>query len=406
LYRHWLVFVLLSIAVIMVPACGGGAKQGNKVTTLMPISTPSQTSASTTSAPSEPVKIGAITSWSGPAAMSGIMLGEPIIKMVEKQVRDMGGILGGRGVQVVRFDNYASVPRAQAGVKKLVLDDKVSAIVWGGVNEEEIAVVADTAEESRVLFVAVGPVANPEKHRFTVSGTFECRYMEDMINLTLKAFKARTIAILADGSLNASTMLTNIKKDLQEYGVEIIDERYVPSLTNDYVSYLTQIKSEEPDVLFLDFGISEPVISIARQIMEFKQSGGWCDTKIVTFSGAESAVNSPGAQGWYLLTPWILGLDYPGSRKYVNDYQVMFGKQPLASQIYYYNCIWTAIHAIELAGTDTDLVKIAATVRSGKLEWDTPMGHAHYKLDGSSGLHPVLACIKDGKLVPVPLTGQ
>jgi ABC-type branched-subunit amino acid transport system substrate-binding protein len=188
--------------------------------------------------------------------------------------------------------------------------------------------------------------------------------------------------------------------------VEIVYEVQLPDSTTDYISYLTQIKSEEPNILFLDFSTSEKLISIAKQITVFEQSGGWGDTKIVTFSGAESAMGLAGAQGWYLWTPWILGLDYPGSQKYVNDYQGMYGKQPLASQIYYYNCIWTAIHAIELAGTDTDLVKIAAAVRSGKLEWDTPMGHAHYTLDGSSGLQPLLACIEDGKLVPVPLPEQ
>jgi len=109
----------------------------------------------------------------------------------------------------------------------------------------------------------------------------------------------------------------------------------------------------------------------------------------------------PGTQGWYLWTIWIPGLDNPGSVKFVNDYQAMFGKQPIANEVYYYNCLWTAIYAIKLAGTDTDLVKIAQAARSGNLEWDTPMGHAHYMPDGSTGLRPVVTQIVDGKLVLV-----
>jgi len=74
-----------------------------------------------------------------------------------------------------------------------------------------------------------------------------------------------------------------------------------------------------------------------------------------------------------------------------------------ATQVYYYKCLWTAIYAIKLAGTDIDLVKIAEAVRSGKLEWDTPMGHAHYMPGGSSGLRPVMAHIEGGQLVPATI---
>jgi len=60
-----------------------------------------------------------------------------------------------------------------------------------------------------------------------------------------------------------------------------------------------------------------------------------------------------------------------------------------------------AHYTLELAGTDTDLVKIAEAARSGKLEWDAPQGRAHYTADGDSNLMPVFARIENKILVPV-----
>jgi len=97
LKRYLLILVALSLLVLLVPSCGGGGKK--TVTTLTPTSIPTVTPVSTPT-PLGSVKIGAITSWSGPAAISGLALADPIVKLVEKQVKDMGGILGGRDVQV------------------------------------------------------------------------------------------------------------------------------------------------------------------------------------------------------------------------------------------------------------------------------------------------------------------
>ena len=65
---------------------------------------------------------------------------------------------------------------------------------------------------------------------------------------------------------------------------------------------------------------------------------------------------------------WVPGLTYLGALKCQNDYQAMFNTLPTATQVYYYNGLWTAIYAVILAGTDTDLEKIAYLARfSGQL---------------------------------------
>jgi len=110
----------------------------------------------------------------------------------------------------------------------------------------------------------------------------------------------------------------------------------------------------------------------------------------------------PGAEGWVVATAWHPSQDDPVSLQFKEDFEAVNGKSPQDLHVYFYNTLWTAIHAIELAGTD-DPVDIARAARSGSLEFDTPMGKAHFDTNGESDLRNVYVQIqKGGVIVPFP----
>src|SRR4030042_256645 len=124
------VFSTLSLLLLIVLAgCGGGGEKTSIPTvTQMPTATPPTAATPTavptltampTNIPSGPVKIGAITSWSGPTAMSGLYYADRNIKLVEWQVKQTGGILGGREVKFIKYDDRSSVAESVAGGKKI-----------------------------------------------------------------------------------------------------------------------------------------------------------------------------------------------------------------------------------------------------------------------------------------------
>ena len=138
--RRWLVvFVVLSLLLlVLLPACGGG--EGEKTPTPTPIqtatvaptATPTTTAtASTTPTSTRPVKIGTIQPWSGPMAMAGVFT-DQTIAVVEWQVKNMGGILGGREVRFIKGDDRGVVAESAAQAKKLILEDKVTILTQGG----------------------------------------------------------------------------------------------------------------------------------------------------------------------------------------------------------------------------------------------------------------------------------
>jgi len=416
LRKYWLLLVVLSLLALLVPACGKEEKTPTSTSaatamptlTVTPGPTPTATTMPTQTAtpaptPTGPVKIGAILPWSGPMAMTGL-LADPVIKLVEKQVKDMGGILGGREVKVVKYDSRGTVAEAIAGATKLLKEDKVSALVYGGASGADNIAVSDFAEANHILYVDYAGLPELAEKKFTVTGmtTWDEPYVAEY-DFTNKVLKPKTAAILASDLTDSHEHGQGYKEGVEPAGTKIVYEEYTTVGTADFTPYLTKIKYAKPDVLLLFYQPSESYLAIAKQIMEL---GGWGDIEVLGTAAAEQSAKLPGAQGWYVFVLWLPGLPYPGAVKFQQDFQVMYGRMPSSVQVYFYNPLWTAIHAIDLAGTDTDLEKIAQTARSGKLEWDTPMGHAHYTPQGDAGLHLTVAHVEGGKLVLLQTPGQ
>ena len=124
-------------------------------------------------------------------------LADPIIKLVEKQVNDMGGILGGREVNVIKYDNRASVAEAISGATKLLYDDNVSALVFGGVSGAEMQAVSAFAEEHRILYVAFGGLEEIAERKFSVNVTLSATgYAKELVDATNKVLKPKKVAFL------------------------------------------------------------------------------------------------------------------------------------------------------------------------------------------------------------------
>ena len=336
-------------------------------------------------------------------AMSGLVIADPIIKLVEQQVKDMGGILSGREVKFINYDSRANVAEAQAGCIRLLFQDKVSALAVGGVTGAEQMAVMDFAEENKIFFASIfEPVTEKlAEYKFTVNATVSnSEYSRVETEIAIKLLKPKRVAVLVDDQASMLAFTETCKNVLEAAGINIIYENHVPLDAVDFLPYLTKIKYEKPDVLILNISSNQGMIIIAKQIMEL---GGWGNIQVIAYPSADSALKFPGADGWYIMIAWFPGLTYPGAVKFEKDYQAMYGKLPTGNHVYFYNPLWTAICAIELAGTDTDLVKIAQAARSGNLKWETPIGPAHFTSEGDSSLRYNIGHAESEMLVPVTM---
>jgi len=292
-----------------------------------------------------------------------------------------------------------SVAESSAGALKLILDDKVSALTLGGNSEGELLAVAGVAEEKQVLFCALSEV-RMENLKFTINaGSPTKGFSDTQMVIATDIIKPKTAAILLS-DIDSMRLLAEYKEpQLEAADIKLVYKQIAPQDTVDFSSYLTRIKYEKPDVLFLDLNNQESYIVIAKQMLEL---GGWDDIKVVAITSGAAAVNQPGAQGWYLATRWYPGLQNPGALKFEKDYQAMFGRLPSPNAVYFYDPVSIAIKAIELAGT-SDPIKVAEAAFSGNLEWDAPEGHIRFGEDGSSNMTMNMSRIENKTVVPVSI---
>ena len=184
---------------------------------------------------------------------------------------------------------------------------------------------------------------------------------------------------------------------LEAAGIKVVYSQFTDPTTSDFTPYLTKIKYANPDVMVMSF-LSEGFVTVAKQMMEL---GGWGNIKVLCYPGAILASRQTGAKGWNVMVSWYPGRDYPASQKFVEEFQAVNGKAPDSNHVYYYLCLWTVIHAMELAGTD-DPVAVAQAARSGNLEWDTPAGISHISTKGESDLsYSAVQVQEGGKLTPI-----
>jgi ABC-type branched-subunit amino acid transport system substrate-binding protein len=413
--------VLALVLVLIVPilvACGKEKVQTRSSTptiTATPIAVPTATPAATpgvtqtataTPTSTEPVKIGAIMPWSGPMAVSG-MLADQIIALVEEQLKNTGGILGGREVKFIRRDDRGVVAESAGQATKLALDDKVTIMTLGGVTGASMSAVADVAEELKVPFVGLTAAQNVADKKYSAFLYSYEPAIARIANFLVDVVKPKTVAFLAydaeDGRMfiSGSEGVLGVRDRLKAKGIDILYEQYFSQDALDFSSYLAKIKYLKPDILVCAVNSAGQAVTINKQIMEL---GGWGSMKYFccTETGSNPAVvRLPGAVGTYVRVMWLAGSDEPGMKAFEDAYVGKYGRLPDPSLTYFYNDFWTAIKAIELANSD-DPEKVAQALRSGNLEWDSAWGPLRIASNGVGEITSMVAQVQEGgKLVKV-----
>jgi ABC-type branched-subunit amino acid transport system substrate-binding protein len=415
--KKWMVVftVLIICLLVILPACGEKTNEPTSITTSTPALTATSSvtpiptgtvTATPTPTTSEPVKIGVINAWSGPMAVSG-QLADQIIAVVQQQVKDMGGILGGRQVEFVKGDNAGVTAQAGAQADKLALEEKLDMLCFGGTNGASYQAVAQEAESLKVPYIAPATIYGGATMKYNISIYTTSVLIGRVADFPIEFVKPKTIAWLSYDDENARNFLkgvedvTGASERWKNAGIDLLYEQYFPQDTMDFSPYLTKIRYLKSDLAIISANSIPQAITINKQIME---QGGWGDIKVFNCNSTSSnqkVITMPAALGNYTSVEWLAGSDEPGMKAFEDAYNKMYGKLPSPELAYYYNNFWTGIKAMELAGT-SDRDKVAQAMRSGNLEWDSAWGPLHIPPDGKGAPSLMVAQVQEGgKLVKV-----
>ena len=213
------------------------------------------------------IKIGVLTPLSPPgdaAAGQFIVRGA---KMAADEINGKGGVLGGRKIELIVEDDSGTPEKGAAGLRKLVSQDKVVAVV-GQFHSSVAEAVQDLAEQLKVPVFMTQASAKKltEKH---LSYTFRTHVIDpDRVTLWNRWIQQqgfKRVALLAENTDYGIGLIEDTKKQFVSMNVKaelktMIFDRAVVDLTPQ----LLEIKNWKPD-LFINIGIGTPMYLISKQ---------------------------------------------------------------------------------------------------------------------------------------------
>ncbi|MDT4897786.1 MAG: branched-chain amino acid transport system substrate-binding protein [Acidobacteriota bacterium] len=187
-------------------------------------------------------------------------------QMAADEINAAGGI-NGRQVQLILEDDQGEPGKAATVVAKLINQDQVRALIGEVASSNSIA-AAPNAQEAKVPMISPSST-NPKVtqigdyiFRVCFIDPFQGEVMAKFASNTLKAKRA---AILFDSNSDYSKGLIQFfKQAFTKLGGEIVAEQAYAQRDRDFTGQLTQIRSANPDVIYVP-GYYQEVGVIAKQ---------------------------------------------------------------------------------------------------------------------------------------------
>ena len=249
-----------------------------------------------------PIKIGVIQPLSGPVAASGnyVRMGAEIAR---DWINARGGI-NGRKVELVIEDNKSDPKEAASAAEKLIVRDRVPAIMGAWGSSMTLAAMPKLEEYGVPMVVETSSAAsitkrgNPWIFRISPPSEMEAlglaRYVEK-----LGVKKADFLAVNTDWGRGAISAFGDM---LKKKGVGVGTTEFMDQAATDMNAQITKIKGSGADTLFLTTSV-EQITLVLKQAQEQR-----FQRKIITTGGASAPdpliYEEGGASSTRPRTPW------------------------------------------------------------------------------------------------------
>ncbi len=268
----------------------------------------------------EKLKIGIVTTLSGPPAV----LGQQLRNGFQLAVKDMGGKLGGREVELFVQDDELKPDVAVTKAKALIDRDKVDFVVGPIFSNILIAIMKPVTEGGAIL---ISPNAGTSNFagKDCNANFFVTSYQNDQNHEVMGKYAqdagVKKAFIMAPNYPAGKDSLAGFKR---YYKGDVADEFYVPLGQLDYSAELSRIAAPGADAIFVFL----PGGMVVNFVKQFRQAGLADKVKFLSaFTVDESTLpaQKEAALGFFGGANWAPDLDTPQNKKFVAGYQKEYG---------------------------------------------------------------------------------
>ena len=308
------------------------------------------------------IKIGGLAPLTGDVSVYGVAVDNGV-KMAVEEINADGGVLG-KQIEYIVYDEKGDATEAVNAYNKLVQSDNVVAIVGDVTSKPTLAVAQQAAKDKIPLITASGTAEN-----ITQAGEniFRACFIDPfqgelMASYASKKLEKKTAAIIYNISDDYSKGLYEAFEAVAgDLGIEVVQVEGYGKGTVDFKAQLTNIKSKNPDVIFLPVYYQD-VALIAVQAKElgieaqFLGADGW-DGVI----GQVDESNMDAVNGAYFCSQYSAQSDDPNLQAFLSKYKETYGMDASQFAVLGYDAMKMLAQAISEAGS-TDSAAITSAM--------------------------------------------
>jgi branched-chain amino acid transport system substrate-binding protein len=271
----------------------------------------------------EKLKIGLVVTLSGPAAA----LGQQVRNGFTLALKDLGGKMAGREVELLVADDELKPDAAVTKVKGLLERDKVDFVV-GPIFSNILQAIHKPVTDNKTFLIS--PNAGPSSYAgkncsplFYVT-SYQNDQVHEILGKVAQDRGYKRVYVMVPNYQAGKDSAAGFKLD---YKGEIVEESYVPLGTLDFQVEISKIASLKPDAVFT-FMPGGMGVSLVKQ---YRQAGLADQIPVLSaFTVDESTLpaQQDAAVGMFGGADWAPDLDNPQNKKFVAAYEAAYHSVP------------------------------------------------------------------------------
>jgi branched-chain amino acid transport system substrate-binding protein len=280
----------------------------------------------------EPVKIGFISTFSGPSGS----LGQELLDGFKLGLKKLGNKVGGRPVELIQGDDQAKPDVGRQVADKMVERDRVHILT--GINFSNVLLaLAKPALDAGVFIVNVnaGPsqYAGAQCHPHFFSTSFQNDTSPEAMGVYMQGKGIKRVYLMAPNYPAGRDFLAGFKRYFKG---DIVGEVYTAFGQLDYAAEIAQLRDKKPEAVFFFY----PGGMGINFVKQYAQSGLNKDIPLYgpSFSLDQTVLPAMGeaAVGAFASSHWSEGFDNAASRDFAAAFEAEYGRipSPNAAQAY------------------------------------------------------------------------
>jgi branched-chain amino acid transport system substrate-binding protein len=276
-----------------------------------------------TASAQQKLKIGFITTMSGPQGI----IGKHMKDSVELALEHLGHKMGGLPVEVVYGDDQTKPDVGVQLANEMLKKDQVdimAGVIWSNVMMAVVPVVAGAGKIMVGANAGASPLAGSQCNRLYFSASWNNDESPEAMGKHLQDTGVQDLYVMAPNYQAGKDMVAGLKR---YYKGRIVDEVYTKLGQQDYQAEITQLRAKNPKAVFV-FYPGGMGIQFVRQYVQAGLRERIPLYSVFTVDETTLPALKDSAIGQYEARFWSPDLDVPASKKYVADFRKKFGYTP------------------------------------------------------------------------------